>query len=46
MLIVRLSLDRDDYAVYSRDRERGPFGTPMLFRGTFDQCLEWRQWRD
>lgn len=39
--MVRLSPEpEDDFGVYS-DRTRGPYNTPLVFRGTFDECRQW-----
>jgi hypothetical protein len=40
--IVELRTDRDDCGVYS-SRGLGPFGTPLVFRGTLEECVEWRR---
>lgn len=37
---VRFNNDEDDWGVYS-DRARGPYNTPLVFRGTFDECRAW-----
>jgi hypothetical protein len=36
--LIPLNSAADDFAVYGT-RRRGPLGTPMLFRGSFDECL-------
>ena len=37
--IIRLQRQVDDHGVYTSDRRfRGPFDTPMLFRGTREEC--------
>lgn len=42
--IVALSRANDDFGVYSRSRWLwGTLDTPLLFRGTLDECLEWRK---
>lgn len=40
--IVPLNRDADDYGVYSTGA-RGPYGTPLVFRGTLDECLAYRR---
>lgn len=42
--VVELRKDRDDFGVYS-SRSGGPFGTPLVFRGTLEGCLAWRRVR-
>ena len=39
--ILPLQRDNDDFAVYST-WERGPFNTPLLFRGTLRACIDYR----
>ncbi len=41
-LVTPLNADADDFAVYNSD-ERGEFGTPLVFRGTLDECLAARR---
>ena len=42
--IICLSDRLGDYGVYAQGTgERGPFGTPLLFRGTLAECMEWRR---
>ena len=40
--IVCLHEPTDDFAVYG-PRTKGPFGTSLRFRGTLDECLDWRR---
>lgn len=40
--IIALNSEKDDYGVYSTT-DRGEFGTPLVFRGTFDQCIDYRK---
>jgi hypothetical protein len=30
------------FGVYASGR-RGPYGTPLMFRGTLDECIAWRK---
>jgi hypothetical protein len=40
--IVCLSTTADDYAVY-RTGARGPHRTPLMFRGSLADCIQWRR---
>ena len=42
MYIVCLHAASDDYAVYS-ETVRNHYGTPLMYRGTFDKCLAFRK---
>lgn len=42
--IVCICEAADDFAVYG-PRCEGPFGTPMVFRGSLAECLAWRRAR-
>lgn len=45
--IVALSRENDDFGVYGKSRWLwNKFETPLLFRGTLDECLEWRKPRE
>jgi hypothetical protein len=37
-----IQLDATTYGVYARGR-RGPYGTPLMFKGTLDACLTYRK---
>lgn len=40
--IVQLSSDLDYFGVYADKFLRGPYGTPMLFKGPFFECIAYR----
>lgn len=42
--IIRLRREPERYGVYSNEpRLRGLFGTPLMFDGTLEDCLEWKR---
>ena len=42
--IVALNAEKDDFGVYSTSIWlANSFNTPLLFRGTLDECIEWRK---
>lgn len=44
--LVRLSSTEDDFGLYSTTRELGPYGTPLVFRGTFEECRTMQNYRN
>lgn len=41
LIIIPLNSAADDFGVYST-RSRGEFGTPLVFRGTLEECIDYR----